>query len=138
MVVLPQPLSPTSPSVSPFFNVKLTPSTALTSATFRRNSPRVTGKYIFSSWMSRMLPFCCWFTDFLLRVRVAPDVVARVDRFQVRPLLFVALLYLVRAPGEECAGTWHVAQVGGQPVDGHELSALLLVEAGDAFQKSDG
>src|SRR3990170_258941 len=46
-VVLPQPLSPTSPSVSPRLISKLTPSTALTSATLRwKMIPEVTGKYI--------------------------------------------------------------------------------------------
>src|SRR3990170_1600407 len=46
-VVLPQPLSPTSPSVSPRLISKLTPSTALTSATLRwKMMPEVTGKYI--------------------------------------------------------------------------------------------
>ena len=36
VVDLPQPLSPTSPSVSPCRSVKLTPSTALTVAVWRR------------------------------------------------------------------------------------------------------
>ena len=46
IVDLPQPDSPTTPSVSPARTVKLTPSTALTDATsFWRISPRVTGKY---------------------------------------------------------------------------------------------
>src|SRR5262245_6127232 len=45
-VVLPQPLSPTRPSVSPRPNVKLTPSTALTHWWTRANSPRRTGKYL--------------------------------------------------------------------------------------------
>ena len=35
VVVLPEPLSPTRPSVSPLLILKLTPSTALTSATLR-------------------------------------------------------------------------------------------------------
>src|SRR3990170_8617781 len=49
-VVLPQPLSPTSPSVSPRLISKLTPSTALTSATLRwKMIPEVTGKYIRTS-----------------------------------------------------------------------------------------
>src|SRR4051812_34720396 len=43
-VLLPQPDSPTSPNVSPLFRSKLTPSTALTSATLRANTPPVTGK----------------------------------------------------------------------------------------------
>src|SRR3972149_5936408 len=46
-VVLPQPLSPTSPSSPPRLISKLTPSTALTSATLRwKMIPEVTGKYI--------------------------------------------------------------------------------------------
>src|SRR5262245_30760446 len=45
VVVLPQPLSPTSPNVSPRRRVKSTPSTALTSPTRRRaRMPSVTGK----------------------------------------------------------------------------------------------
>jgi hypothetical protein len=44
-VVLPQPDSPTSPTVSPSCRVKLTSSTALTLATSRRNTmPSRTGK----------------------------------------------------------------------------------------------
>ena len=47
VVVFPQPLSPTRPSVSPRRIVKLTSSTALMSATFRwKITPEVTGKYI--------------------------------------------------------------------------------------------
>ena len=46
IVDLPQPDSPTTPSVSPAFSEKLTPSTALTDPTsFWNTSPRVTGKY---------------------------------------------------------------------------------------------
>src|SRR5262249_35896894 len=45
VVVLPQPLSPTSPNVSPRRRVKSTPSTARTSPTRRRaRMPSVTGK----------------------------------------------------------------------------------------------
>ena len=39
VVDLPQPLSPTSPSVSPCRSAKLTPSTALTVAVWRRSRP---------------------------------------------------------------------------------------------------
>src|SRR5712692_10994505 len=44
-VVFPDPDSPTSPSVSPLEIAKVTPSTALTSATTRASTPRLTGKY---------------------------------------------------------------------------------------------
>ena len=45
-VVLPQPDSPTSPSVSPRWMAKLTPSTALTWPTTRWSTPPWTGKYL--------------------------------------------------------------------------------------------
>ncbi len=45
VVDLPQPDSPTSPSVSPFRIVKLTSSTAWTRATSREKSPPRMGKY---------------------------------------------------------------------------------------------
>ena len=44
-VVLPEPLSPTSPSVSPRATVKLTSLTAWTSPTLRARNPAVIGKY---------------------------------------------------------------------------------------------
>ena len=48
IVDLPQPDSPTTPSVSPFLTVKVTPSTAFTEATsFWKMIPRVTGKCLF-------------------------------------------------------------------------------------------
>src|SRR5581483_2260767 len=46
-VVLPQPDSPTMPSVSPFLMEKLTSSTACTCATTRCITPARTGKYFF-------------------------------------------------------------------------------------------
>jgi len=45
VVDLPQPDSPTSPSVSPFNRSKLTSSTACTRATSRENKPPRIGKY---------------------------------------------------------------------------------------------
>src|SRR5438477_1821613 len=54
VVVLPQPLSPTSPRVSPRRTVKSIPSTALTSPTFRLITiPSVTGKCICNPRTSR-------------------------------------------------------------------------------------
>src|SRR5215469_9985579 len=54
VVVLPQPLSPTSPKVSPRRTVKSMPSTAFTSPTFRlTTTPSVTGKCICSPLTSR-------------------------------------------------------------------------------------
>src|ERR1700758_435726 len=54
VVVLPQPLSPTSPRVSPRPTVKSIPSTAFTSPTLRLMTiPSVTGKCICSPLTSR-------------------------------------------------------------------------------------
>src|SRR5262245_62753880 len=47
-VVLPDPDSPTTPSVSPCRNSMLTPSTALMCPTTLRNTPRLTGNHTFS------------------------------------------------------------------------------------------
>src|SRR5688572_15496683 len=48
VVVLPEPDSPTTPSVSPRLTQKLTPSTALTWPTVLLNRPLLIGKYFFS------------------------------------------------------------------------------------------
>ena len=59
VVVLPQPDSPTNPSVSPRRTVKVTPSTALICATARWNKiPEVTGKCIFRSRTSSRTSSC--------------------------------------------------------------------------------
>src|SRR5439155_1491328 len=53
VVVLPQPLSPTSPSVSPRLSAKSTPSTAFTVPTDRlRIVPRATMKCLVTAWAS--------------------------------------------------------------------------------------
>ena len=54
-VDLPQPDSPTTPSVSPSSTVRLTPSTALTSPLRRASSPSSTGKYFFRFLISSKL-----------------------------------------------------------------------------------
>src|SRR4029079_13559375 len=54
-VDLPQPDSPTNPSVSPSLMVKLTPSTAFTLPFLRENNPSPTGKYFFKSRISNKL-----------------------------------------------------------------------------------
>src|SRR5258707_3988084 len=46
-VVLPEPDSPTTPSVSPLRTARLTPSTALTCPTVVRNRPRLIGNQTF-------------------------------------------------------------------------------------------
>src|ERR1700716_2094177 len=48
-VVLPEPDSPTTPSVSPLRTERLTPSTALICPTVDRNRPRLTGNQTFRS-----------------------------------------------------------------------------------------
>jgi len=57
MVVLPQPDSPTRPNVSPRPMAKLTPETALTEPTWRRNTPpAMTGNSLTRSVTSRIGP----------------------------------------------------------------------------------
>ena len=51
-VVLPEPDSPTTPSVSPLRNSMLTPSTALMCPTTLRSTPRLTGNQTFRSFAS--------------------------------------------------------------------------------------
>src|SRR5215472_18815726 len=53
VVVLPQPLSPTSDSVSPFLRKNVTSSTAFTTPTVFCNRPRRIGKYFLSPFTSR-------------------------------------------------------------------------------------
>src|SRR5439155_18745825 len=48
-VVLPEPDSPTTPSVSPLRTFRLTPSTALICPTIVRSRPRLTGNQTFRS-----------------------------------------------------------------------------------------
>src|SRR5688572_7530425 len=55
VVVLPQPLSPTSPSTSPWLTENEMPSTARTCPTVRENSPFLIGKYFLRSVTSRMV-----------------------------------------------------------------------------------
>src|SRR5690242_20738278 len=90
-VVLPQPLSPTSPKVSPRRTVKSIPSTAFTSPTLRCVMiPSVTGKYICSPLTSSrglisvvatvmpLFPSCLLFVQ-PYRRQVLVDKVARTD-----------------------------------------------------------
>ena len=55
VVVLPQPLSPTSPSTSPSCTANDTPSTARTWPTVRESSPFLIGKCFLRSVTSRMI-----------------------------------------------------------------------------------
>ena len=58
-VVLPQPLSPTSPSVLPASIVNVTPSTAFTCPMVRLNRPALMGKCVFRFRTSTNF-FCVW------------------------------------------------------------------------------
>ena len=49
-MVLPEPDSPTTPSVSPLRTSTLTPSTALMKPTVFRDAPRLTGNHTFRSF----------------------------------------------------------------------------------------
>src|SRR5690348_4746503 len=85
VVVLPQPLSPTRPKVSPRCTVKSIPSTALTSPTLRlKTIPSVTGKYICNPRTSRSGLLSISATAMMLfvqpdRRQILVQVVARAD-----------------------------------------------------------
>src|SRR6185436_18555810 len=74
-LVLPQPDSPTSPTVSPSSTSRLTPSIALTYSRPRRSSPLWTGKYFFKLRIS---------SSAILRSHETSDAVLRFDLDQRR------------------------------------------------------
>src|SRR5690554_651986 len=86
-VDLPQPDSPTRPSVSPRRRSKLMPSTALTSPTWRRNTtPWRSGKYFLRSRTSRMFSVFASGIEGDLLVVVAATDPARADVVRRRVL----------------------------------------------------
>src|SRR3990172_9023455 len=85
-VVLPQPLSPTSPSVSPRRMLKLTSSTALTWPTTRLRTPRRMGKYILRFFTSNKWSVSIsGFPLVLIRVQRAAHQVPWLDLHQGHP-----------------------------------------------------
>src|SRR5690606_11713777 len=139
VVDLPQPLSPTSPSVSPRLMSKLTPSTALTAPTWRDTAtPRLMGKCL-----RRFLTCtsggsaeaagcaCCIATlthllprRLVVRVDEARRFVAfrQLQKFRLRHRADVPR---VLAPGVEPAALGHVERTGDDALDGLQPLGLL-------------
>src|SRR5947207_5344551 len=108
-VDLPQPDSPTRPSVSPASIVKLTPSTANTVPPARCSSPLRIGKCFLRSrtsstalWLDIAVP-----VDLVRAPAGSP--VAR-ELFLVRGILRAAAIFHVRAPCCEHATDWQIGQ----------------------------
>src|SRR3990170_1927553 len=152
VVDLPQPLSPTSPRVSPRRMENVTPSTAFTSAILRwKMMPAVTWKYIFSSRMStKKSPFLAvvyltvvWASGLIGLGPPLPDiypaggVVLLVDQHE-RGRLFTAAVDVVGAAGIERAAAGHVHHVGRQPLDRDQLVFLGLVQSGHGLEQAQG
>src|SRR5947199_2151524 len=106
-VVLPQPDSPTTPSVSPFSSVNDTPSTARTSPVFLNSRPPNTGNLTFRFLTSRM----CGIFFVGDSVEVAADEMARRALDQHR-LDIGARLEPVRATRGEFAAGRQIENVG--------------------------
>src|SRR6185312_13045401 len=113
VVVFPQPLSPTSDSVSPWFRKKLTSSTAFTRPTVFCRRPLRIGKYFFS-------PLTSSSTDLreaalVILVRVRSLVEKATDSSTVAELLKPRDV-LVAAAGNRCHAT-RMERAAGGPVE---------------------
>src|SRR5262249_32952059 len=151
VVDLPQPLSPTSPSVSPRAMWKVTSSTARTQPLRRWNSsPCVMGKYILSprTSSSGAWPFSAACTAagssaslaiqlHLTHVHPAGHPVAVCHRLEAR-VLCLGVFDGVRAAGSKRAPRGQVDQVRRHPLDRDQALASRLVHARDGAQESQG
>src|SRR5512139_468797 len=139
VVVLPQPLSPTSDSVSPSLRKKVTSSTALTWPTSFCSRPRRIGKYFFSPFTSRSTglaaPVPAWVTR-------RPSLVEEAADPAPRPGILERGLVAVAAPGlergaarmERAAGR-AVERVRDRPGDRRQLHSGGGVDARDRLQQ---
>src|SRR5271166_5849137 len=134
VVVLPQPDSPISPSVSPGQTTKSTPSTAFTQAILRRsNIPVLTGKYfcrLCSSSSGAGILFLCRLIEQPAPCRPIPSEAA------VGGLLLAALRHGVGATGVERAARRQLGEIGGLARDGVER--LLAAELRHRAEQSLG
>src|ERR1700675_4544345 len=123
VVVFPQPDSPMSPSVSPAWIAKSTPSTAFTNAVPRPNTPWLTGKCFVSPRTSRtgsaMGGFCFVFQE------PAPGDVS-VAEVELRGLVRHAASLGVGAAGMEVTTRRKTGRVGG--LAGDRIQRLSTAE----------
>src|SRR5688572_24623106 len=132
-VVLPQPLSPTSPSTSPRYTSISTPSTAFTKPTVRRKTPAFTGKCAFTPLRLRMTSSLAGDIDELL-VAPAHDAMGRCHLGFGRHL--IAGGDAVPAALRELAAGRAVERIGGRA--GYRQDALVLAAAEDRDRVEQG
>src|SRR3990172_8687147 len=152
VVDLPQPLSPTRPTVSPRLTLKLMWWTAVLWAIFRwRRKPAVTGKYIFRWRTSRSVsPETAWPTVLgaplvsvaiarwppFRHVHPAGGVVVLRHQLQRRELFFATVDAEGAARVERAAGR-QVDEVGRRALDRHQLLARRLVQLRHRVQQAE-
>ena len=150
VVVLPQPDSPTRPSVSPRRRVKLTPSTARISPACRPRSPLRTGKCLTRSRTSRMTSVLGRSLGSLGRARRSPapsagrarPLPSRRSRAGRSPIgssggrSRAQRSTAERAAGQERAARRQAREVGRLALDGVEPGAARLVQARDRAQQA--
>ena len=155
-VDLPQPDSPTRPSVSPSATLSVTSSTACTRATSRESTPFRIGKYFFRLWISTSaLPFCVCGSltrpraprrrsSRSRRPRLSSTVSQQRSRWPrvldaVSQLgLLEALLERVRAARPELAALRQVDQRRRRALDRVQLLRLRPVEPRDRAEQAPG
>src|ERR1700730_9337153 len=130
-VVLPQPDSPTTPSVSPSLSVNETPSTARTSPVFLSSRPPNTGNLTFRSLTSRMGGI--FFVGD--SVQVAADEVAGSVLHQ-RRLDVRARLEPVRASGRKFASCRQLQNVRNRSGNRREPLGLVAVHAREGAKEA--
>src|SRR4030042_217810 len=132
VVVLPLPLSPTRPRVSPRLMEKLTPSTALMSPIFFLiKVPKATGKWTFRSCTSTNMS--------LLFVDIDPArfLMFSADGDQLRRL-FPALFNGIVTARMKGASLRNIGQVGRLSLDGHQFLLDILVQLRHRGHQTDG
>src|SRR5262245_38726071 len=130
-VLLPQPDSPTRPSVSPLRRSKLTPSTARTSATFRANTPPVTGNRTNRSCTSSSFSILGLWRIHEVASHPVPRGILNQFGFDL-----VARFKALRASRDELAGWRQIQNARNIARDGAESAVLVAVNGGERCQQA--
>src|SRR5579875_19531 len=146
VVDLPQPLSPTSPSVSPRLMNRSTPSTAFTFATVRPRMPPFTGKWTFKpltstsvvpvSCVCAVVTSCAIFLSPLIRVEAGRDLLTTSYRPQFGAFATAAFLHFGTARSIRTTGRW-VGQVGWLPLNRRQSASTAFVQARNRIEQAD-
>src|SRR5215469_1521847 len=145
VVDLPQPLSPTSPKVSPRRTNRSTPSTALTLATVRPKIPPLMGKWTFKPLTStRVVPVvsgvrtsCAIPFAPLVRVETGRHLLATAHWHQFGAFLPAAALHLGTTRRIGTASRW-IEQIGRLASNRRKLEAALIIQARNRVQQPHG